>query len=238
MIPEEVPVALVYDGLTFSIMLASPADLEDFATGFSLTERIADTPGDILGIEVRVRQQGIDLHVRLSDPCRTRLLLRQGRRNLAGRSGCGVCGIDSAEALFEPLPRVAPHPVWPTLAAAGMAVQGFEAAQPLRQATRTTHAAALCDSAGTLLLVREDVGRHNALDKLLGARARSVSAEGEGAFVLISSRCSYEMVDKAARRGVTALVSLSAPTAFAVRRASEAGLALAVWGDDGLSCLV
>ena len=220
--------------MTFAIMLTSPADLEDFALGFSLTERVADTPDDILGIGARQRSQGIDLHVRLSAPARARLLLRQGRRNLTGRSGCGVCGIDSAEALFEPLPRVALVPVHPQDDAVCRAVSAFEAAQPLRQETRTTHAAALCDNLGQLLLVREDVGRHNALDKLLGAWARASISVPAGSFILISSRCSYEMVDKAARRGATALVSLSAPTGFAVRRAREAGLALAVWSNEQL----
>jgi formate dehydrogenase accessory protein FdhD len=232
-VPEEAPIAMVYGDMTFAIMLATPQDLEDFACGFSISERIAQSVADIRAVSVRARAQGIDVMISLAADAMRRLEVRQGRRSLAGRSGCGICGIDSAQELFEPLPRVASSPVWIDAQAVARACAAFENAQPLKRSNRSVHGAAWIGPGGDLCAVREDVGRHNALDKLLGHRARNGLSPTDG-FILISSRCSYEIVDKAARFGARALVSLSAPTAFALRRAREANLSLGCWSDNQL----
>lgn len=261
-VAEEAPVALIYNGLTFAVMLASPSDLKDFVIGFSLTEGIADTPDDISEIDVHERKQGINVAITLVGKKFERLKLRQGRRSLEGRTSCGLCGIDSAERLFEPLPKVADEPVGLTERNVARAVAGLEAMQPLKSLNRSVHGAAWVSGEGELVLVREDVGRHNALDKLLGAMALmdrdqvagdsadhgtdhgSDHSKKHGAghnmdlstgFVLITSRASFEIVEKAARRGVRALVALSAPTAFAIRRAAEANLTLANYSSDRLT---
>ncbi len=230
---EEVPVALVYNATNYAVMLATPADLEDFAVGFSISERVVDRVDAIKAVEIRSRPQGIDLMIRIDERSFERLSLREGRRNLAGRSGCGICGIDNAEGFFEPLARVAESLAKIDPQAARRAVDEFPARQPLNLQTRSVHGAAWVDWTGEIAAVREDIGRHNALDKLLGAQARAGTNMKSG-FVLVSSRCSYELVEKAARFGVTALMSLSAPTAFALRKAREANLALYTWSAEGL----
>ncbi len=233
-VPEEAPIALIYNGLTFAVMLASPADLTDFVIGFSLTEGIADTPGDISKIEVHERKQGIDIHVTLNEQKFERLKLRQNRRSLEGRTSCGLCGIDSAERLFEPLPKVADARVGLNSKNVAKAVTQLKDKQPLKALNRSVHGAAWVNGEGEVMLVREDVGRHNALDKLLGAMARA-GTDPKAGFVLMTSRASFEIVEKAARQGVRALVALSAPTAFAIRRASEANLTLANYSSDTLT---
>ena len=225
-VPEEAPVALIYNGLTFAVMLASPQDLHDFITGFSLTEGIVDRPTDISKIELHERRQGIDVHVTISARCFERLTLRQSRRSMEGRTSCGLCGIDSAERLFESLPKVAEHKKALDAAIVAKALASLEKMQPLRTLNRSAHGAAFVNGEGVVMLVREDVGRHNALDKLIGALARDGLNADEG-FVLMTSRASFEIVEKAARSGVTALVALSAPTGFATRRAAEANMTLA-----------
>ncbi|WP_417452172.1 formate dehydrogenase accessory sulfurtransferase FdhD [Kordiimonas sp.] len=230
-VPEEAPVALIYNGLTFAVMLASPMDLTDFITGFSLTEGIVGTPDDILGVEQHERRQGIDLHMTISAKCFERLKLRQNRRSMEGRTSCGLCGIDSAERLFESLPRVAEHRKVLDSKVVAKAAAALETMQPLKQLNKSVHGAAFVADDGAVTLVREDVGRHNALDKLIGAMAREgrdTHGAGRGAgFVLVTSRASFEMVEKAARSGAQALVALSAPTGFAIRRAAEANMTLA-----------
>ena len=225
-VPEEAPVALIYNGLTFAVMLASPTDLHDFITGFSLTEGIVDRVGDISGIEISERRQGIDIHVTISARCFERLSLRQSRRSMEGRTSCGLCGIDSAERLFETLPKVAEHRKALNAGVVAKAAEALERMQPLRALNKSVHGAAFANADGVVMLMREDVGRHNALDKLMGAMAREALEPGEG-FVLMTSRASFEIVEKAARSGVMALVALSAPTGFAIRRAGEANMTLA-----------
>jgi formate dehydrogenase accessory protein FdhD len=225
-VPEEAPVALIYNGLTFAVMLASPESLDDFVTGFSLTEGIVVCAADISRVDIHERRQGIDLHVTISDKCFERLSLRQERRSMEGRTSCGLCGIDSAERLFESLPKVAAHPKALDAGVVTRAAEALEKMQPLRALNRSVHGAAFVNADGVVMLVREDVGRHNALDKLIGAMAREGLDASEG-FVLMTSRASFEIVEKAARSGVTALVALSAPTGFAVRRAGEANMTLA-----------
>ncbi|RME62335.1 MAG: formate dehydrogenase accessory sulfurtransferase FdhD [Alphaproteobacteria bacterium] len=232
-VPEEVPVAVVYDGLDHAIMLATPADLEDFAVGFSLSERVVDHLREILSIAIRQRAQGIDLKIAIDPRRLERLKLRQARRNLTGRSGCGVCGMDNAEMFFEPLAPVAATRRALDPAAVAKAVRQLADKQPLWRRNRSVHGAAWVVNDGAVALVREDVGRHNALDKLLGALVRQGS-DLQAGFVLISSRCSYEIVEKAARLGVSALVGLSAPTAFAIRKAREARFSLNCYADGAI----
>jgi len=232
-IAEEVPVAIVYNGTNYAVMLATPHDLEDFTVGFSISERVVDRVQAIQTIETRERPQGIELLITIDSASAERMSVRERRRNMAGRAGCGICGLDNAEELFEPLPEVAPILTALDPGTARKAVEAFPASQSLNLQTRSVHGAAWVDFSGNILAVREDIGRHNALDKLLGAQARA-RADMKAGFALVSSRCSYELVEKAARFGVTALLSLSAPTAFAVRKAREANLALYTWSADGL----
>lgn len=220
---EEVPVALVYNGISQAVMLASPTDLEDFALGFSLTEGILDTPAELYGLEVVQGCDGITIEMEIAS--RRFLQLKDKRRQLAGRTGCGLCGVDSLAQVAERPVRVAQER--PLLAASAIrqALQQLPDCQPLRQHCGSAHAAAWADAAGNIRLVREDVGRHNALDKLLGGLLRS----GEplaGGFVLVTSRASYEMVQKVASLGLSTLIAVSAPTALAVRQADTSGLLL------------
>lgn len=232
-IAEEVPVAVVYNGVNYAVMLATPADLEDFAVGFSISEQVVDRVDAIKAIDVRSRPQGVDLTIRIDQASFERLDLRERRRNLAGVAGCGICGLDNAESLFEALPSVSETRVTLDPEAAKRAVDAFPALQELNLTTRSVHGAAWVGFEGAITTVREDIGRHNALDKLLGAQARA-GVDMKTGFALVSSRCSYELVEKAARFGVPALLSLSAPTAFAIRKAREANLALYTWSADGL----
>lgn len=225
--------AVVYNGVNYAVMLATPDDLKDFAVGFSISERVVDRIDAIQAIEIRSRPQGIDLMIRVDQASFERLDLRERRRNLAGVAGCGICGLDNAESLFEPLPSVGKTRVTLDPDAAKRAVDAFPARQELNLSTRSVHGAAWVGFDGDIMMVREDIGRHNALDKLLGAQART-GADMKTGFALVSSRCSFELVEKAARFGVPALLSLSAPTAFAIRKAQEANLALYTWSPDGL----
>ena len=226
----EVPVNIVYEPTPFAVMMATPADLEDFAVGFSLTEGVVDTIKDIRSIRMEQAEQGMRLIIVLTAKTVQRHLAR--KRSLAGRTGCGLCGIEDLGQL--PLGRaVPPLDVILETAAIGRALKIIESHQPLNQATRAVHAAAWCDLSGDVLLVREDVGRHNALDKLIGAMARSGDANRRG-FLLITSRCSFEMVEKAAMSGVCVVVAMSAPTSLAIERARLHGMTLvAVARQDG-----
>ena len=219
---EEVPVALVFNGLSHAVMMATPADLDDFALGFALTEGLIDSPAALYGCEVQAVEPGIELRLTVSSRCFE--ALKDRRRTLAGRTGCGLCGTDSLAQVQRDLPRVPASTVAPAALAA--AQRGLRAWQAVQQLTGATHAAAWCALDGTVLTVREDVGRHNALDKLIGAmlRARVDAAAG---FILITSRASFEMVQKAAMAGVGLLAAVSAPTALAVDTAQRCGLALA-----------
>lgn len=227
-VAAEVPVNLVYATLPHAVMMATPADLEDFAYGFSLTEGVA-AAAEIRGVAVREVARGIVLDIDLVPAALRRHMAR--RRSMAGRTGCGLCGIESLDEL------PAARPVAPGAAIAPAAIRaallGLEGRQVLNRATRAVHAAAWCDAAGGIVLLREDVGRHNALDKLVGACLRAGVAPGEG-FVLLTSRASFEMVEKAASFGAATVVAISAPTSLAVERAAALGMALvAVARPDG-----
>lgn len=229
--PEETPVAFVYNGRNYAVMLATPLDLADFAVGFSLTERVVDAPVEIETIDIRCSPEGVDLKMKIDAARLERLDIRQQRRNLVGRAGCGVCGLENADVFFEFLPTVSEKPVEIDAAALSRAASELGARQPLNQRTRTVHAAAWAAPDGAIREAREDVGRHNALDKLLGALALKGADFADG-FVLMSSRCSYEIVEKSARLGVRALATLSGPTAFALRKAREANLSVYCQAED------
>ena len=267
-VPEETPVALIYNGRNHAVMLATPADLDDFAVGFTLTERIVGALSDIETIDIHQEERGVDIRLTLSAPAIERFDARQQRRNLVGRAGCGVCGVENAETFFERLAPVRASKAAIAEAALLRAAKSLPDHQPLNARTHTVHAAAFADLHGDILLAREDVGRHNALDKLLGAMALRASAldsphpeeparlvlrdalrapqdeaggrlegwralRGGDGFVVMSSRCSYEIVEKAARAGVAAILSVSAPTAFALAKAEEANIVLYALSEAG-----
>jgi len=221
---EECPVALEYDGIGYAVLMATPADLIDLATGFSLTERLIDRADQILDVDVHEAEAGIIVRVALAREVRGRVGDRV--RHRASDSSCGLCGIENLEQALRPLPRIAATSDADD-AAIFRAYAALDALQPLNALTGAVHAAAACTSAGEPHLVREDVGRHNAFDKLIGAMLRA-GRGWEGGFALLSSRCSFELVEKAVLAGCPMLATISAPTALAVRRAGEAGLALRV----------
>jgi FdhD protein len=222
-IPEEVAVAFTYDGGTHAVMMATPSDLEDLAVGFSLTEGIVTGTADIRDLAVIKEDAGIELRMWLAGA--TSAALRDRRRHLAGPTGCGLCGIESLEEAVRPVARV---PVGLAFTA-GEVMHATEALAPLQALNRETHAvhaAAFWQRDAGVVLIREDVGRHNALDKLVGALARAGIAGADG-LLLLTSRVSVEMVQKAAVAGMPVVVAVSAPTALAVRVADAAGITLA-----------
>ncbi|CAH0295649.1 Sulfurtransferase FdhD [Massilia sp. Bi118] len=222
MVVDEVPVALVYNGISHAVMMATPADLEEFALGFSLSEGIIARPGDCYGIEVEPGRDGIAVQLRIA--AAAFMALKERRRTLAGRTGCGLCGVDSLQQVARPLLELAPARGF-HVAAVRRALDAVGAEQALARSTGAAHAAAWCSMDGGLQIVREDVGRHNALDKVIGAMARARSQPADG-FLLITSRVSYEMAQKAIMAGVPALVGMSAPTLAAVELAEQAGMTL------------
>ncbi len=222
LVAEEVPVALVYHEVPHVVMLATPADLEDYGVGFTLSEGLVARMDEIRGVEV-TRGVGVaDVHLSVAWERFTQLLQR--RRNLTGRTGCGLCGAETAaDAIRAP----APVPAGVTISSAQLhaAIDELATRQPINARTGSVHAAAWVLPREGIQLVREDVGRHNALDKTIGALARAGADFGSG-YMLITSRASYEMVQKCATLGISLLVALSAPTAFAVRLAEQTGLTL------------
>lgn len=222
-VPEETPVALSYGGSTHAVMMATPDDLEDFAVGFSLTEGIIRAPSEIEGIDAIVSEKGIDLQITLKDAQNEALRLR--RRHMAGPVGCGLCGIESIEQAVRETASVASAGLSLSENEVVEAVALLNGQQPLHAETRAVHGAGFYVPGQGLIAVREDVGRHNALDKLAGAAARAGHLGITGA-VVVTSRVSVEMVQKAAILGGSVLIAISAPTALAIRTAKDAGMTL------------
>jgi FdhD protein len=219
---EETPVTIAYNGAAHAVMMATPSDLEDFAVGFSLTEGIA-SPDDIMRIAIVRYSRGVELQVEV--PAEIAAAAGTRSRRLSGRTGCGICGTESVDQVLRELPSVAAGGrIDP--AAVASAMRQLAERQPLNTDTGAVHAAGWARADGTLVHVREDVGRHNALDKLAGALVRGREPAPEG-FIVITSRGSFELVQKAAVLGVPLLAAVSAPTALAVRVAHEVGLTLA-----------
>jgi FdhD protein len=218
----ETAVAISVCGLGYAVMMATPSDLEDFALGFALSERLVDRQEDVVGIEVLPGNGGLLLGIEVAPELRDRVFERV--RHRVGEAGCGLCGIENLDQALRPLPVVG-APAAMDHAALFDALAGLARRQPLNRETGCAHAAAFCDADGALVAVREDVGRHNAFDKLIG-HCIANGIEMAGGFVLLTSRCSYELVEKAALAGVTLLVTVSVPTSLAVERARAAKLTL------------
>ena len=233
-VAEEVPIALIYNGVSHAVMLATPQDLEDFALGFSLSEGILHSKNELYDVEIITQPLGIEL--RLDVATEAFVKLKERRRNLVGRTGCGLCGAESLEQalrLPEKILNLAENTTSSTGAASSLVISAssiikafrtIQTTQVLQQATGATHACAWVDAIGKVQLLREDVGRHNAMDKLIGALAKR--PRQDDGFVLTSSRASVEMVQKVALAGYTILVAISAPTGLAVRIAEDYGVTL------------
>jgi FdhD protein len=219
---EEVPVAIEYNGAGYAVLMATPSDIGDLVQGFSLAERLVSRDDALLGVDVHDTGAGIIARATLP-PHRTEGLLDRVRHR-ASDSSCGLCGIENLEQAIRPLPQVTTKSLTDR-AAIFRALEALRDHQPLNAATGAAHAAALVGADGAIRLVREDVGRHNAFDKLIGAMAR-MGAAWEGGFALLSSRCSYELVEKATLADCPLLVTISAPTRLATERAAAAGLPL------------
>jgi FdhD protein len=221
-IAEEVPIALAFNGIAHAVMLATPENLEDFALGFALSEGIVARAGDVHDIEIATAANGITVEVAIAAVAFASLKLH--RRNLAGRTGCGLCGTESLDHVFRGAPTVDGGLVVDPVVFAS-ALDSLSHLQPLHAATGAMHAAAWVDEDGGVRLVREDVGRHNALDKTIGALAQSKLAASRG-FVLMTSRASSEIVHKAARVGIPLVAAISAPTSLAIDLAQRTGVTL------------
>ena len=227
-VAEEVAVALVYNGISHAVMMATPCDLEDFARGFTLTERIVDKPSEIFDIEAEIVGRGIEVRLRIAG--QRMAALAERRRALTGRTGCGLCGVDSLDAALRPVPATR-STASVSHAAIARAMAALPREQRINRDNGATHAAGWATLEGALLAVREDVGRHNALDKVAGALAR-LDRERRDGFVVVTSRCSYEMVQKAAAIDAAAIASVSAPTSLAIETAEQSGLALVAFVRD------
>ena len=229
-VPVEVPVALVYDGSTYAVMMASPTDLHDFAVGFSLSEGIVAAPEDIASLETLEHDNGIELRMWLAEDRGRDLVAR--RRQIAGPTGCGLCGVESLDAVASAF-RTVDSDVTFTAADIETALATLPAAQVLNQETHAVHGAGFWTAGQGLVAIAEDVGRHNALDKLIGGLRRQGADISRG-MVLLTSRVSVEMVQKAATAGAPVVVAVSAPTELALTVAEAAGITLvAVARRDG-----
>lgn len=222
LVAEEAPVTLVYNGIPHVVMMATPSNLVDFTVGFSVTEGLVGSAADVHEVACIPHSRGMEMQVRI--PERWMEVVEGRSRRLVGRTGCGVCGADSVDAVIRPVPPAGPGPVVRPPAIA-RALEGLEAGQVLNRSAGSVHAAGWASADGDVQLVREDVGRHNALDKLVGA-ALTGAIDPQSGFVVVTSRASFEMVHKTAMLGASMLVTVSGATALAVRMAHQAGLTL------------
>jgi FdhD protein len=218
--PREEPVGLSFDGRPHTVLMATPADLQDLAVGFAITEGVAG-PSEILAVTETRTDAGVLIDLALAPAGRVR---RARPRGLEGRSSCGLCGVQRLADAVRPLPQVSSGQTFSHTAVHG-ATEAISDLQSLGRLTRATHAAAFARADGALVMVREDVGRHNALDKLAGGLVRA-GLDASNGFVVVTSRCSFEMVEKTARMGCPMIVAVSAPTDLAIRKAEEAGVTL------------
>ncbi|MBV8047153.1 MAG: formate dehydrogenase accessory sulfurtransferase FdhD [Paludibacterium sp.] len=241
LVAEECPVALVFNGISHAVMMATPADLDHFALGFALSEGIVDHVGAVRDIEVVMHADSAEVQMEIAQG--DFVALKAQRRALAGRTGCGVCGIESIELLDLAPPRIGTKAPAVDETAIARILEDLPSHQPLMRATGCAHGAAWCTPEGDIVRLFEDVGRHNALDKLLGWMAREAIAPDSG-LVFLTSRASYELVRKAARRDIALIATISAPTSLAVRIAVDAGITLlsfcrangfVAYGADGAS---
>ena len=221
-IPVEAPIAIEYNGLGYAVMMATPEALEDFARGFTLSEGLVETAATIEAIDVHETQGGWVVRIALPHATMEPVIARA--RTRVSESSCGLCGMENIEEVLRPLPPITTR-ISVTREAIAAALATLEEHQPLGRATGAMHAAAFCNPDGAILAVAEDVGRHNALDKLVGTMARR-GLDATGGFILLSARCSFELVEKTVRAGCPLLVTISAPTSLAVERAMQAGLAV------------
>jgi FdhD protein len=219
----EKPIALIYNGISHVVMMATPKDLDYFAIGFSLTEKIIDSVNDIYGIDIIDTKQGIEVHIELSS--RRFMQLKEKRRNLTGRTGCGICGTEQIEQICQPIAPLSLNDKI-NLSDFQQSLDHLTQVQTVGCQTGCTHAAAWLDLSGNFIAGFEDIGRHVALDKLLGYRAKSQQQNNQKGVILVSSRASYEMVQKAARCGVEILLAVSAATSMAIEQAKQSQLTL------------
>jgi len=224
-VPEETPVAFVYNQRNYAVMMATPDDLVDYAVGFTISEQVVDQVDQIKSIDIQHSEKGVDFRIEIDRDRLERLDVIQRRRNMVGSASCGLCGLENADTLLKKLPLVSQERLSLHVDAVSKALSNLQEHQHLNAQTHTVHGAGWSDVSGKILHVREDVGRHNALDKLIGYLAQG-GADLNSGFVVMSSRCSYELIEKAAYFGVRALVTISAPTAFALRKAKEANISL------------
>ena len=228
-VPEERPIALVYNGSSLGVMMASPCDLIDFAVGFSVTEGLIQTADELGPVEIVEHDRGIELQMWL--PTEKAAAIAARRRLLAGPVGCGLCGVESLDQASRPVAQV-PHPLQLHIHDINTATAALSRVQPLHDETHAVHAAAFYRQGDGIVLAREDVGRHNALDKLAGAMARANIDASTGA-VVVTSRLSSEMVQKVAAIGAPVLIAVSAPTTLGVSLAQEAGITLVARARNG-----
>lgn len=232
-LPAEVPVGFIYGDIPHAVMMATPADLADFALGYSLAEGIIHQADELQAVSETRLEGGVEVHLTIPENRLEKLRLHNGRRAHRGRAGCGICGVDRLSDALRPLPRL-PDTELPAADAILRAVDSLPEHQLMRAANKTVHGAAWVDMVGKIRLVREDIGRHNALDKMIGAWAEIQEKQG---FALLSSRCTYELVQKCALANIGTLVCLAAPTARAVQTARAANMQLVIFDRKSRRCL-
>ncbi|MCJ8322946.1 MAG: formate dehydrogenase accessory sulfurtransferase FdhD [Rhizobiales bacterium] len=226
-LPQETPIDIKINGQTYAIMLATPLDLEDFALGFCLSEGLVKNSQAIIGMVAKQLKHGFEVDVELSDEALDRFNIIDKRRNMAGASGCGICGLTSLSHIVEPLPKIQSD-LLVSVNAFIKAKKQLSNFTPLYNQSRSVHAAAFADVGGNILYAKEDVGRHNALDKLIGTLSKNQQDFGQG-FIILTSRFAFELAQKSARMGFAVVVSISAPTSMAVELATKTNMTFAAF---------